>query len=421
MNASTVERHCKLWHSIRQFFAKKPDRVSPRNEQQYFVISIMTYMGLVTHVALIPIFWMLGVELLVIINCFSVVFWILSIVSNRMGCHFIAATTAVSEVLLHQILCVIIIGWGAGFQYHILFVPTAVFLLPHGQNGFKISLLFISTSTFFLLDLFLRTSAPLTALTDFTLSAFNYYNAFVFISVISFITYYTNAKRHEAERTLKEEHQKSERLLLNILPASIAERLKTGSEIIADRFDSVSILFLDIVQFTEKSDKISAPKVVAFLNRLFLIFDDLTEHYGLEKIKTIGDAYMVAAGIPDPCNDHAERLADMSLDIKKALNDFNKLNSETVRLRIGIHSGPAVAGVIGKKKFAYDIWGDTVNTASRMEAYGEPGEIHVSEATYRLLRGKYDFEPRGIIGIKGKGDLQTYFLKSHHHKAASVH
>ena len=162
---------------------------------------------------------------------------------------------------------------------------------------------------------------------------------------------------------------------------------------------------MDVVEFTNRADKLSAEKVVIFLNELFLIFDDLTEKYKLEKIKTIGDAYMVASGIPDPCSDHAERLVNMAIEINDSLKKYNSNNGENVKVRIGINSGPAVAGVIGRKKFAYDIWGDTVNTASRMESYGEPGKIQVSEATYHLLKDKYDFTYRGVINVKGKGNL----------------
>lgn len=412
MGTFQINRKLNVPVLLKRFFTEKPDGVKEQDKQQYYVLSIVTYMGLITHFSWIPLFWILGVDQLAALNCFSVTLWLLCILLNRKGYHYLSAILAVFEVLLHQTLCVIIIGWGGGFQYYILFVPTAVFLLPHGRNSFKLSLLFISIINFFILDYLFKDSNPLVALDSSILNSFYYSNLLIFVAVISFITFYATAKINEAEKSLKEEHKKSERLLLNILPQQVAERLKKGSEVIADRFDNVSILFLDIVQFTQRSDRISAKKVVTFLNKLFLIFDDLTEKYDLEKIKTIGDAYMVAAGIPEPCSDHAERLVNMAIDINFALKDYNEQNGEDVKVRIGINSGPAVAGVIGRKKFAYDIWGDTVNTASRMEAYGKPGQIQVSESTYHLLKDKYDFIDRGLINVKGKGDLQAYFLNT---------
>jgi len=218
------------------------------------------------------------------------------------------------------------------------------------------------------------------------------------------------SQRKQAEDILRFEQQESERLLLNILPKAIAERLKQGDINIADGFAEVTILFADIVGFTEISSRVSPQKLVALLNKIFSAFDELSEQHGLEKIKTIGDNYMVASGLPKPHPNHAEAIAEMALDMQKEMAKFSLECGEPLNIRIGINTGPVVAGVIGTKKFIYDLWGDAVNTASRMESQGIPGKIQVSAATYHLLQDRYLFEERGIIQVKGKGEMMTYLL-----------
>jgi class 3 adenylate cyclase len=210
---------------------------------------------------------------------------------------------------------------------------------------------------------------------------------------------------------LSEEQQKSERLLLNILPAPIAERLKRGEGTIADSFANVSILFADIVNFTQLASELAPTTLVSLLNELFTEFDALCETRGLEKIKTIGDAYMVVAGLPIVRDDHATVMADMALDMLNAIDTFNRRHHMNLSIRAGINSGPVVAGVIGAKKFIDDIWGDAVNIASRMESHGMTGRIQVSETTYQYLKHRYDFEDRGLIPVRGKGEMHAYLLQ----------
>lgn len=218
------------------------------------------------------------------------------------------------------------------------------------------------------------------------------------------------AQLQEANIELTKEQEKSDRLLLNILPESIAAKLKEGNNSIAEAFAEVTILFSDIVGFTVLSSQISPEELLELLNEIFSAFDDLTEKYGLEKIKTIGDAYMVVGGLPNPCTNHAEKIAEMALDMQEELVKFNVRHNTGINIRIGINTGPAIAGVIGTKKFIYDLWGDAVNTAARMESHGLPGTIQVTQSTYNILREKYLFENRGIIHVKGKGDMNTYLL-----------
>ncbi|AFY82209.1 adenylate/guanylate cyclase domain-containing protein [Oscillatoria acuminata] len=212
-------------------------------------------------------------------------------------------------------------------------------------------------------------------------------------------------------KALEIEREKAESLLLNILPEVIADRLKGHEENIADNFAEVTVLFADIVGFTQLSAQIEAAELVQLLNNIFSRFDRALERYQLEKIKTIGDCYMVVAGMPVPCDNSAVAIAEMALEMQEEIARFNTEFHQSLKMRMGIHTGPVVAGVIGIKKFIYDLWGDTVNTASRMESHGIPGQIQVSRATYDCLKDQYRFEERGAIEIKGKGAMQVYLLK----------
>ena len=230
-------------------------------------------------------------------------------------------------------------------------------------------------------------------------------------------------ERKQAEEALRQEKEKSESLLLNILPRPIANQLKQGPGTIANDFSDVTVLFADIVGFTELSSRISPIEVVEILNVIFSEFDELADRYELEKIKTIGDAYMVVGGLPLPRPDHADAIANMALEMQASVARFSEETGVDLSIRIGINTGPVVAGVIGLKKFIYDLWGDTVNIASRMESQGLPGETQVTEKTYNLLCEKYSFEQRGTLEVKGKGEMMTYLLtsrKAPYHGAVAV-
>jgi class 3 adenylate cyclase/NAD(P)-dependent dehydrogenase (short-subunit alcohol dehydrogenase family) len=211
-------------------------------------------------------------------------------------------------------------------------------------------------------------------------------------------------------RELAEAHRQSEALLLNVLPASIAERLKHTQAIIADYFEAVTVLFADIVNFTPMSARLAPQRVVEILDVVFTVFDGIADRHSLEKIKTIGDCYMMVGGLPEAMPDHADAVARAALDIQKALMSISHDQSISLSVRIGMHTGSVVAGVIGRHKFIYDLWGDTVNTASRMESHGVANKIQCTKEVVDALGDRYVFEPRGEIDVKGKGLMQTYFL-----------
>ena len=232
---------------------------------------------------------------------------------------------------------------------------------------------------------------------------------FAAVSAIVFLLLrYSATEKLKAHRQLQQEQLRSEHLLLNVLPGPVAERLKHSDQTIADGFADVSVMFADIVNFTRIAEGLSAQQVFAMLNRIFSSFDELAEQYGLEKIKTIGDAYMVASGLNDGLDDHSAALVDMALEMVDLLQRDQAVNPLRLKVRIGIATGPVVAGVVGKKKFIYDLWGDTVNIASRITSEGVPGRVQVDQATYRRLADRFAFGAPQTLDLKGKGKMIVY-------------
>jgi len=230
------------------------------------------------------------------------------------------------------------------------------------------------------------------------------------------IRYHSRSYLNEQEKqryltALEQEQERSQRLLLNILPQKIAEQLKVSGNVTPESFTSVSVMFADIVGFTEISQLVSPVELVECLNKIFSDFDDLADKYQLERIKTIGDSYMAVSGVPTRREDHATRLAHMALDMHQSLNHLQSELPVPIKIRTGMASGPVVAGIVGSKKFIYDLWGDTVNVASRMESHGIANEIQMTEQTHELVRDQFRCERRGSIDVKGKGKMVTYLLK----------
>jgi guanylate cyclase len=233
---------------------------------------------------------------------------------------------------------------------------------------------------------------------------------YVFVSIFETSRDRAHQQLQVANTALAAEQEKSENLLLNILPREIAAILKNENRTIADHIEGASILFADMVGFTPMTASMTPIEMVELLNSVFSHFDELVETYGVEKIRTIGDSYMVAAGVPRPRQDHAQVMAAMALDMQAYVHTNPWCVQRQIDFRIGINSGPVVAGVIGRKKFTYDLWGDAVNTASRMESHGEPGRIQITAATYELIRRDFVCESRGQVNVKGKGEMETWYL-----------
>ncbi len=298
-------------------------------------------------------------------------------------------------------------------HYFMLVIGIAYFIYPQDEKNYQRGVISLAIALFlwFELNFYNGMQGTLAAPIELLLSLKLYFNLGLLIFLV-FFAHHISEHYQRAERKLALEREYSDSLLHNILPKSIVKRLKQKPEIIADRFNASTILFADIVGFTQLSEKISPDELVECLNEIFSIFDAITERYSLEKIKTIGDAYMVAGGLPIETKYHAESIAKLALDMRTELAQYNQQNDKDFQIRIGINSGVVIAGVIGIKKFVYDIWGDAVNVASRMESHGIPGEIQVSDSTYQLLKEEFELEYRGLINVKGKGDMAVYLLKS---------
>jgi adenylate cyclase len=229
-------------------------------------------------------------------------------------------------------------------------------------------------------------------------------------SIVFVLLYYFVGQKELAYRLLHLEQERSESLLLNVLPREIAARLKGGERVIADHHPAVSIMFADLVGFTPLTNQLSPTAMVELLNAIYSRFDSLIEKYGVEKIRTIGDNYMIASGLPRPRADHAQAIARLALEMNAYIASLAPVEGRRLSFRFGINSGPVIAGVIGYKKFAYDVWGDTANTASRMESQGAPGKIQITQATYELIKADFICEPHGPVDVKGIGPMQTWFL-----------
>ncbi len=364
--------------------------------------------GAVSHFALIFYFLTIGLPFMAYVNVVSVSIFLCNIALARRRRIFLASSLAVLEVNGHAALATYFLGWEAGFPYFIFVLPIALFFYPDKRVSFSLSA--ISIANFALLHFLLGPAAPLHPVSPEIIHLTHLAIAVTTFLLLSIMAFSFSRTVDTMETQMQYQYHRAENLLRNILPAPVAQRLHQKEQPIADGFPAASILFADLENFTEFSGEIKPKNLVQILNDYFSAFDDLLEPYGIEKIKTVGDAYMVAAGLPEETGDHAELITAFALAMLETTRDFNRRHRQAFSLRIGINSGPVVAGVIGKKKFIYDLWGDTVNVAARMEASGVPGQIHITENTYRLIRHKYEANRRAPLHIKGKGLMQTYLL-----------
>lgn len=344
-----------------------------------------------------------------ILSVFGAIFFSLVIILNWKSKRIFASTWLMITAFTIQLANLYLYGYESGVAlFALLYIILPYVIFPRNKRWFAHIFGGLALLDWMILVVFKVKFKPAVNMMSFEIqeqlnAGMIGFSIFGFIWAVAIIV-------DNAEDSLKLEQEKSDKLLQNILPESIATRLKENPKIIADSFDSVSVLFADLVGFTKLSARLTPEELVEHLNEMFSEFDKLTEKYGLEKIKTIGDAYMVSGGLPTPDSNHVKNIALMALDMQKYMEERNKISDEQLSVRVGIHVGPVVAGVIGVKRFAYDLWGDTVNTASRMESHGIAGKVHVSSAVKEILGDEFVFEARGGIDIKGKGTMETWFL-----------
>jgi adenylate cyclase len=394
------------WWKPVPFEHPDPGAVRARN-----VVLRLAPLGTTVHAAWTPIFALLGAWPLVWFNlAVSVPLWLAAVVAVRRGLLWLSILLFQSEIILHALVATRVIGWESGFHIYAITVIATASFGGALYRPLSLGLALAAAAAWVFEFVAWRHTAPLAPLGPTAEAIIGFVSfASAFFLVAGTVAENTLAA-DAAERALKVEHERSERLLRNILPDEIAARLKDSDQVIADGIDEASVLFADVVGFTRLSAAVTPQQLVAMLNDVFTRIDGLAHEYGLEKIKTIGDAYMVAAGVPRPRPDHASALAGFALELVGVLDALEGRDGVRLQMRIGMHSGPLVAGVIGKSKFAYDLWGDTVNTAARMESHGVPGRIQITEAVRQRLGPTFALEERGVIDVKGKGEMRTWFL-----------
>ncbi len=393
------------------WFKTPPASLDEEDNNYFTMISFSSLAGFMVHLFLLVLFIALDVKELAYFNIASILIFLGAFISGRMGRITIGLITATMELIIHACYATFIFGLNSGFHFYLFGCVIFWFLLniPLRMKflcGFLICLVFTG------LLIFAPRECGLEHISGEMINAFEVFNGLTLIVMSMGCCFFYHQAVTHAKRALSKEYERSESLLHNVLPPPIASRLKNNEANIADGFPACSVLFADIVGFTIISQQLAPERLVGMLNDIFSSFDKLAKEHGLEKIKTIGDAYMVASGIPDQDGNHAQNLAEFALDMRESMEQYRKENGFDISIRIGIHSGPAVAGVIGQNKFIYDIWGDTVNTAARMESHGRPGEIHISNLTKELLGTAYHFQDVGENQIKGKGMMRTWLLKS---------
>jgi adenylate cyclase len=329
--------------------------------------------------------------------------------------HRFGPLAAARAFVLVAYVFVFVVNWlvgtgGGAYLYYLTAAALGVLFLGHERFLFTGFICIVAVGLIVALHLLVPHDTGL--LTPNALFFGNFVvNVFASSAILLFVVHYAVRQVARAEAAAEREFQRSESLLANILPPRVASRLKerAGSEI-ADAYPAASILFADMAGFTARASDTAPKELVRFLNAVFTRLDGLVERHGLEKIKTTGDSYMVVSGVPEPRADHAEALADLALEMRAALADLVDSKGRAVPIRMGIASGPVVAGVVGTRKFFYDVWGDAVNTASRMEATGEAGKIQVAPETHDLLGARFELAERGAIEVRGKGAMRTWFL-----------
>ena len=397
--------------SMFSWFTSIPDHVPDDMVRYFFYWQIFYLLAGIGHFLVMLSFLNTGVTFMVIFNIFSVTLFATATYLLRRGYYRLAYWGAIAELVLHGIAATICVGTAYGFQQFPFLVVILLFIQPFYSQRFSIFMTGAVLASSAAVTYYATNNPPVYEIAEYwvnsmIMSSVITWPIFVLIMVLPFVR--ASAR---AEKELAAAYGESERLLLNILPAPIARRLKTTEGMIADDFDRVAVLFADIVGFTQMSDRLQPAQVVTLLNDVFNAIDKIVAKYGVEKIKTIGDAYMVVAGVPSPIPDPEETIARLALDIQNAVAQFKVPGTdEPVQVRIGLNAGKVVAGVIGNRKFAYDLWGDAVNVAARMESTGEIGRIQVTDEFAQILEGRFQFEPRGEVDIKGKGVISTSFL-----------
>ena len=388
-------------------YVTPPTHLSHEQQRYFVLLTVACTTAFLAHASYLLLFYWMRLDVLIIQSIIALFVWAFALWLGRNEYFQISIIMAGIEFAIYAALGTYLIGWDSGIHY-LLFCAAVGILVSYKQPQPKIFWAIILSIEYILLyftaDKIVWFGNPA------VIYAFWLTNVITSFGVIFLFFLYQSNLVINAEQAMNKALTQSEDLLNNVIPSVIADRLKQTDAVIADSFPDASILFADIVNFTPLSQNMTPSEVVELLNDLFSRIDFLVRKHKLEKIKTIGDAYMVAAGVPVRSTDHAEAIVAFAIELRRTLTSYNLETGRDLQFRIGINSGPVVAGVIGKLRFLYELWGDSVNTASRMESHGIPNEIQVTEETRNQLIDKYTFKDRGVINIKGKGQMRTYLL-----------
>lgn len=395
-----------------KWLTRLPASVDKSDAKIYYTRLGGALLGAILHAFLLGVYGLLDVKPLMVTNLVSCLIFLVAAGLARSGRHFAGTLLSLVEASIHAPLMTHLLGLEAGYLIFNFVVAMALPLVLRDEHRrLRLAIIVYLAISSIVAIVYASWNDPVWVLEKSKLMAVFYLICFSsFGAIVGFSLYFARVSAL-AEARIARELGRSEQLLLNVLPRAIAERLKTKPETIADNFSEATVLFADIVGFTKLAGATSGTELVDMLNEVFSAFDRIAEKHGLEKIKTIGDAYMVAGGIPVPRADHAEAVVRMALEMTGAVKGTRAHARVPIEIRIGVHTGPVIAGVIGEKKFAYDLWGDTVNIASRMESHGLPSAIQISEATFTHVKELFDCEARGEIEMKGKGRVRTWLVR----------
>ena len=414
MAEAVLEKRGDFVRLLKGFFLDLPTDVKETNQHHYIILCVITYFAFIAHTSWIPLFGILGVKQLALFNVISSTVWFVAIILNRKGLHYTALIIGIIEIWLHQILCVIIIGWGAGFQYYLLALPFGIYLMPHGRNVMKVVLTLISILSFSLLDYFFRASTPLLILNSTVLNIFNYSNLFVFVTLASFACYFFNAKVFKAEAALRKEQNKVEKaysLLSKYVAPQLADTISGGriDAIWKHNRKKLTLFFSDIKDFTAITDSMEPEDMAVMLNEYLTEMNLIINRYRGTLAQVIGDALYVFFGAPESITDkdHAVRCVQMAIDMQNKMNDLNERwyergVEEVMQIRCGINTGMVTVGGYGSsERKEYTAMGMQTNIAARLEQACEPGKILISHTTWALVKDKIYCTEEGKISVKG--------------------
>lgn len=444
-----------IWGSlvrIYNHFDKLPPKVERENSRFYTVSNLAQTVAWATHLGWVFVFYNLDVTPLAWIQFVSIAMYITAIALNRNGYHMASMTIAMLELILHQVVAVKFLGAAAGFQYYIPATAIFPFLIPRGNVFVKSFVLLLCVAAFLLIEFYLAGQPPLYTLSENALLIFRFANIVACFGLIAVWAYYLNIGIYRGEVILErrirevaelekkaeqsqlahdlemkerdneifrlrnieleDEKNRSRNLLLNILPEETADELMRSGKATSQRYDSATVLFADFVGFTSRSQSMEPEELINRIDVYFTAFDRIAAKNNVEKIKTIGDAYMAVGGLPVKNSTHVHDVVKTAAEMLEFVNSQKAKDPEAFSIRIGIHTGSLVAGVVGRHKFQYDIWGDTVNVAARMEQSSEEGRINISDAVYAHISDRYTCISRGPIEVKNKGKIEMYFLET---------